>query len=187
MRRSRALMETAAALALVVALAGCGSNNPKPAPAPTKSASTSPSPSGEVAPTMPPEAKGTDEAAAKAFVRHYLTVFSYAARTGDIADMRLLSASECKACSRLISSISHTYGAGGHADGKGYEAPALRLTGQEENVDHIALRGSVIQFTQKFQEAKGAPTKQFPRGEFESVFTLVRVSDAWRMLKWERL
>lgn len=109
-------METAAALALVVALAGCGSNNPKPAPAPTKSASASPSPSREVAPTMPPEAKGTDEAAAKAYVRHFIEVINYAGPSGDTHALRQLYRG-CIECLAISDLIDKTYSAQGHISG----------------------------------------------------------------------
>ncbi len=65
-------------------LAGCQSN-PKPPPL-DDAAASSPPPTASTtkpAPTLPAEAKGTSEAAAKAFVRHYIALINYAMATGD--------------------------------------------------------------------------------------------------------
>src|SRR4051794_19475222 len=119
MRRRTVLV--GAVITLVLVLTGCGSDNPKPSPPASSSASPSASPSA-VAPTMPAEAKGTGPEAAKAFVKHYLNVLGYAARTGEVDELRALAGSDCKSCEGVIAKIDKIYASGGRAVGCGYGA-----------------------------------------------------------------
>ena len=166
---------------LVLVLAGCGSDNPKPAPPASSSASPSASPS-VVAPTMPAEAKGTGPEAAKAFVKHYLATFSYAARTGDVTDLRLRSTEECTSCRDVIEQIQHVYASGGYARGKGYAAGKMRVSSNP-----VSVRTTVIQFPQVSKQTADAKIKKHGRSLLPSIFTLRRDSGTWQVDQWERL
>ncbi len=187
MVRSRALIQIPAACALALSLAGCGAENPKPAPAPTKSASASSSPSGEVAPTLPPEARGTDEAAAKAFVRHYFALLSYAARTGKVTQLKAAASSKCRSCSRVTSKIVQIYNAGGRLTGHGYELRGSPVRQGKSSGDEVTLRVDVMQFRQIEIASAGAQPKTYPPSKLPSLLTLVRSgTDSWVVQKWTR-
>ena len=172
-----------AATPLVLVLAGCGADNPKPAPPETSSASPSPSASPSVvAPTMPAEAKGTGPGAAKAFVKHYLAVFSYAARTGDVSDLQRLSTNECTSCKDVIDQIRRVYAAGGYARGKGYAAGAMTV-----RPNPVSVRTTVIQYPQVSKERADAAVMKHGRSRLPSIFTLTHGSGAWQVDQWERL
>ena len=115
---------------LAVVSTGCQSN-PKPPPletADSSSATPTPSPT-EAAPTMPTEAKGTSEAAAKAFVRHYVDTVNYAMRTGVTADLDRLAAPSCSTCRAIVDRIDEVYSEGGRLEGAGWTIISLRRVG----------------------------------------------------------
>ena len=69
---------------------------------------------------MPAEAKGTSEASAKAFVRHYVEVLNYAGPAGDDQAIRQLSSPKCTACSAIADFIKEVEANHGSIDGKGW-------------------------------------------------------------------
>ena len=98
--RARAVL-TALLLTSALGLAGCSDDDPEPAPAPPSSEPASPSTtaaSGPTPPEMPDAAKGTDAAAAEAFVRFYWDTVNYAQETGDLTGLQSLSSEACDAC-----------------------------------------------------------------------------------------
>jgi hypothetical protein len=113
--------------------AGCQSN---PAPPPLESAADSSTPSptaspAEAAPTLPAEAKGTSEAAARAFVRHYIDALNHAAATGNTSQLAALSDPDCASCTSIRRNIDDIYGADGELRGEGWilvGTRALRIT-----------------------------------------------------------
>ena len=123
-RRRRALA-AALALALAATLSGCQSN-PEPPPLDHAATSASPAPSPTLnAPTLPPEARGTSKAAAKAFVRHWIEVLNYAGPTGDTAALRQLSDEDCAACRAIADFIEQIYGGGGQIRGEGWDVQTV--------------------------------------------------------------
>jgi hypothetical protein len=181
MRRTTALTHLVTCCALAVALSGCGSANPKPAP-PASESVTSASPS-VVAPTMPAAAMGTGPEAAKAFVRHYLATFSYAARTGDVRPLRVLALRSCASCRHVTDQIAKVYGAGGYARGRGYGAGPMHV----EPAVELTIRVTVIQFPQVSKQSATASTVSHGKTLLPSRFTLTRTGDSWRIAGWQRL
>ena len=179
MRRMTVLV--GAVTALVLVLTGCGSDNPKPSRPASSSASPSASPSA-VAPTMPAEAKGTGPEAAKAFVKHYLATFSYAARTGDVTHLRLLSAEQCTSCRDVVEQIQHVYASGGYARGKGYAAGKMRV-----GSNPVSVRTTVVQFPQVSKKTADSKVMKHGRSLLPSIFTLTHASGTWQVDQWERL
>ncbi|ABL83551.1 hypothetical protein Noca_4054 [Nocardioides sp. JS614] len=99
--RSRTVI-AALCVVSVLALGACSGDDPEPRFAPpSSSAPSSPSTtavSGPVEPTMPAAARGSDAAAAEAFVRFYWEMVNYAQATGDVEGLRSLGAEGCNAC-----------------------------------------------------------------------------------------
>ncbi len=120
-------------------LSGCSGDAPEPGPlrsssaSPSSSSPTSPSPRSpsasvsEAAPTLPPEAKGTDEASAEAFVRHWVAVLDYSGPAGDSRALRQLSTPGCVDCDAIADFIDDVAVHNGRIQGKGM-AVARRTT-----------------------------------------------------------
>ncbi len=195
MRRSRVLPRLVASCALVMVLAGCGSRSPKPAPLVAEPASqpssrqasqsaTPQAPASPAAPTMPTAAKGTSEAAAKAFVNHYLDVLSYAARTGDTASMSHLSDPTCYICIVLTSRIENAYATGGLVSGHGYAATHLTVERQPHRPRRSLVHATVmLPQTGRTDHSATAPGRRVARSEFR----LASADGGWRLLDWVRL
>lgn len=117
--RARAVL-TALLVVSALSLAGCSGDEPEPRFAPPSSeAPGSPSTtatSGPAEPQLPEAAKGTDAAAAEAFVKHYWSMVNYAQATGDVDGLRALGL-RCVTCDRGIDSIVEVYEAGGSIRG----------------------------------------------------------------------
>jgi hypothetical protein len=175
-----------APLALGLALVtGCQSN---PAPPPMASTSTAPSLSPTptpAAPTMPPEAKGTSKAAAKAFVRHWIDVLNYAGATGDVAELEQLSLSSCESCSGIVKRIVDTYSDGGRIDGAGWSVLVI------EAVPGQARRRPVLQVgvrlsPQTVWAGEGQERHHYRGGKQPMLFRLARKS-GWRVRQLEKV
>ena len=117
--RSRTVI-TAMSLMSVLALGACSDDDPEPELAPpSSSAPSSPSTtavSGPIEPTMPAAARGTDAAAAEAFVRFYWEMVNYAQATGDVRALTKLS-EDCPACRGGVTFIKQVYARGGRLTG----------------------------------------------------------------------
>ena len=98
----------------MLGVSACSGDDPEPKVAPS-TAPTSPSTtaaSDPIAPTMPPEAKGTDAAAAEAFVRFYWEMVNYAQETGDVDGLQGL-ARKCIGCDAAVKFVVESYSGGG--------------------------------------------------------------------------
>lgn len=114
---------TALALTGVLALSasGCGGDSPSPSPR-TSSAAASPTPtsSGPAAPVLPDIAARHDDVGAKAFVKYWFTVVTYAMHTGDADSIGTVSTNNCQTCANLTKRIRHLRHEGGHVEGGGW-------------------------------------------------------------------
>lgn len=129
---------------------------------------------------MPDAAKGTSDAAAKAFVKHYIAVLNYAGRTGDTAKLRELSSPSCAPCQDIIDSIRDLYAAGGRIEGDDTELHSLSLVpGQSGNMRTVD--GLTTQPRQLIFKTKGAKPEHVGGGkDLLSSYTLEH-RDGWRM------
>lgn len=105
-----------AAAALTLALAGC-SDDPEPKVAdPTPTAPSTTEASGPTPPEMPEAAKGTDAAAAEAFVKFYQQTVNYAQQTGDTDALSKLGL-KCRGCDAGVEFIVDVYDKDGTISG----------------------------------------------------------------------
>ena len=105
----------------VLALAACAGEEPQPKLAPSPSPSAAPSPSSSppepVEPTMPAAARGTDAAAAEAFVKFYWAVVDYAQTTGHLGGLEEMTDATCRACMAGLRALEETFAKGGEVRG----------------------------------------------------------------------
>jgi hypothetical protein len=97
--------------ALTITLSGCTKDDPPP-PDPTSAATTPANPDATL-PPMPAVAQELTPNGAFSFVRHYVSVLSYASQTGDVAELRQLSAPDCGGCMDFVDLYEKTYADGG--------------------------------------------------------------------------
>jgi hypothetical protein len=182
--RSAALLAAFAAGAL--ALAGCQAN---PTPPPLASTSTSPTPSpspATAAPTLPAEAQGTSNAAAKAFVRHYFDTINHAMNTGEVEQFRLLSAENCESCAAIAGNIDATYAAGGEISSRGWSLRSVTVVpGQPAQAPILDL--GVRLTRERVVERAGAEPRTFEGGKQPMTIHLVRQDNEWRVSRLDRV
>lgn len=124
-RRVHTLAATLTVAACVVSGCTDPASKPKPLPSPyasdsaSASASASASPT-DPAPTLPPAANGTSDAAAKAFARHYIDLVNYSARTGETTSLESLGSPSCRSCDAIASNVKRVYGSGGRIESSGW-------------------------------------------------------------------
>jgi len=163
--------------------AGCQSN-PEPPPLETESPSPSASPSAsptEAAPTLPPEAEGTDEAAAKAFVRHYVDVLNYSGPAAETEALRALSTRSCSACIGIADFIDGVAADGGQIEGDGWTIRQLTLVTSDPSNTEIVIDALVEVHPQQVRPSSGADLKEFDGGQRLKTFWLKHRSPGWQV------
>lgn len=170
------------ALALLLGLSACSGEDPEPKVAPPSP--TAPSTTGTSAerpPEMPEAAKGTDAAAAEAFVRFYWEMVNEAQATGDVAALRSF-AENCPTCDGGINSIESIYSDGGLVTGGAGRLSDLQTT----FLDGDQIR-AVVEFTltnsRQIVDYPGA-TKDvtYPAGELAYQAILMHGPRGWRVV-----
>lgn len=129
------------AAALLLPMGACSDGESKAGPPePTATHSPTPSKSPTDGPTLPPEAQGTDEAAAKAFVRFYFELISDAMVTGDTRLLSEFSSTKCGTCGNYVDLIEETYAEGGSYVTRGWTVQAVAAVGSSDNQRQFAVR-----------------------------------------------
>ncbi|MGH3481434.1 MAG: DUF6318 family protein [Nocardioidaceae bacterium] len=177
-----------ACLTGVVAVAGCNSN-PEPAPLATPSEglseSPSPSPSVAVPPTMPPQAKGTSAASAKAFVRYWVETLNYAGPSGDTDQLDLLSDGSCAACTAIIKFIDGVHADGGSIDGKGWTIKQVKVVAFAPT--RMTMVDALVDVQpQSVQRTGGVEPTHFGGGTRLKGFWLVKAGEDWSVSRLEQ-
>lgn len=169
------------ALALgAVVLSGCQAN-PEPPPIDTASSSPSPSPSPtDAAPTLPAEAQGTSEKAAKAFVRHYIDLVNFAMRTGDTSELASLSNEECSTCRAIVARIEEVYENGGRLEGHGWRVRTLTYLATGGKRTALVAAGIRIS-PQMAYVASDSAASHSPASRGNLDFSLSRTPSGWQV------
>jgi hypothetical protein len=166
-------------------LSGCQAN---PAPPPMESTSISPTPSPSptaAAPTLPAEARGTSQAAAKAFVRHYIALMNHAVATGESTALSDANDPECSSCAAVIERVDSVYRAGGSIRSDGWRVTSIRpVPGVPRTRPQFDV--GLTMSPQRVVEHQGAEATTYEGGKLPATFTLVRQGNDWVVLAWER-
>ncbi|GAB3082766.1 DUF6318 family protein [Nocardioides zeae] len=111
-RRGGTLVGLVVGTSLLVACSDAGGEAEGPSSSPSSSSSSvSPGPGGgesssaPVVPVLPEAARGDDDAAALAFVEHWVELVNYAAFSGDVSQIRRVTRAQCEVCESLYSSM----------------------------------------------------------------------------------
>lgn len=126
---------------------------------------------------MPPEAKGTDEAAAKAFARHVVAQLNYSQVTGDTSGLRLLFDRACAGCAGIVEGLDRVYADGGSVKTKGWSISGLQVTRRQRGVLVVA---TVDVAPQIVTAKRGEKPKRFPGAiDTQRRLFLERGKNAW--------
>jgi hypothetical protein len=188
--RADASVGRRAALGLLGLVLTCGSlvgcqSNPEPPPIEAASSSPSPSPSPtEAPPTLPAEANGTSEAAAKAFVRHYINVLNYAGPAGDADAVRDLSDESCAACSAIADFIQEVEEDGGAIEGDGWRVQGLRVVSATRAETVVDVETLVAE--QRVRTSRDAKERTFTGGNRLKTFWLAFDGSTWTVTRLDQ-
>jgi hypothetical protein len=190
--RADASVGRRAALGLLGLVLTCGSlvgcqSNPEPPPIEAASSSPSPSPSpADAPPTLPAEANGTSEAAAKAFVRHYIELVNYAMRTGDTGDLSSLSDPACGSCAEVVQNVDELYTDGGHLEGDGWEVKAIEAFPQGGPRTYT-VQAAVLVSPQKRVSQPGERPERFQGGRKAMTLSIgPSAGGGWLVMSWSQ-
>ncbi|WP_225915221.1 DUF6318 family protein [Nocardioides jiangsuensis] len=168
-------------------LAGCTSN-PEPSPLPEPSESVgSPSPSSSptvAAPSLPPEAKGTTEASAKAFVGHYVEAVNFGMQTGDTSALARLASDDCKTCDAIEQRIEEVYESGGRLAGAGWSIQSVNSLSTGD-IRQPLLAVSIDIAAQTMYADSTSPPSQSPASQGNLDFHLRRSDQTWQVHRLE--
>lgn len=175
-----------AAVALTLGLAGCSSDDPEPRVAPPSP--TSPSTTGtsaETPPQMPDAAKGTDAAAAEAFVEFYWETVDYAQRTGDLDPLRQVSSEDCLACRSGIQRLEEIFAKDGVISGGTSRVARPKTVFVEGNAGLDAVVEFDLSSTRQRIDYPAGETDEAYRGGTSAMRArLQRDGIGWIMLFW---
>jgi hypothetical protein len=169
-------------LMVCLTLAGCQANpEPAPLPSPEPAPSASPSPTA-AAPTLPPDARGTSMASAKAFVRHYVALVNHAMVTGDTQGVRKLALVDCSSCANIANRLDDIYRAGGSIESEGWRIHSLTPVANQR-ATHPALQMGMALSSQRVREREGAKVRAFDGGRQPMTIFLERRGGSWRVAR----
>jgi len=192
--RSRTVITVMSLMSLmsVLALGACSGSDPKPKladPSPSSSAPSSPSTtavSGPIEPTMPAAARGTDAAAAEAFVKFYWEMADYAQATGDLDGLRALGTDACRACQTVLDYLAGIYDHGGSVTGGETTVTGTVATGVDGGPGaSYAVRGTVANTRQVIDDPRKRKEQVFPAARVRFQFIAEHRVGGWQIAFWE--
>lgn len=186
MTGSRAVI---ASVVLVLGLAGCSSDDPEPnvaPPSPTVPSTTGTS--AETPPEMPDAAKGTDAAAAEAFVEFYWDTVNYAQRTGDLSSLREISAEECIACQAGLDYLADVFAKDGSiTGGVGRVSDATAAFATNDGVTYAVVDFALTTDRQTVDLPGVRDDETYKGGRSDVRARLAPAATGWVMNYWDEL
>jgi len=127
---------------------------------------------------MPPEAKGTSEKSAKAFVRYYIDVLNFAGPAGDARELSKLSDESCAACFAVIDLIEDVHSNGGYIRGDGWTVEAID-TVSNSYPGRLVLDARVRVQPQEIRTSQDGEATSFEGGRRLKTFWLTQDEGTW--------
>jgi len=175
-------LAAALAAALALSLAACSEGDAEPNFAPSESGSPS---TPETSPTEPrtkaPWEKNT-RAGAVAFVKHWVAVFSEAQQTGDVSEMRAISASNCVSCTNLARHVEAVYSVGGFYESQGWRVQRTtigRQIGLPTNVTKMLVK--ILRTPERWKEDATSAVSRNPASTADYEVRAEWVDGAWAL------
>jgi hypothetical protein len=173
----------------VLALGACSDDDPEPkiAPTPSSAAPTSPSTtpaSGPTEPTMPPEAEGTDAAAAEAFVRFYWATADYAQATADVEGLRSISDPGCQACQQALDFLDSVDRRDGVIRGGQTDLSAISSAPVGDDGNRRVVRFDLTSAEQTVDFPGSSDDEHYPAGTVEAEAILHASKNGWTIEYW---
>jgi hypothetical protein len=171
-------------------LVGACQANPEPSPfagpESTAPAATPPSASPTATPPeLPRAATGTDRAAAKAFVRHYIDLVNHAMATGDVAPVVEASGQACESCEAVVDRVQEVYEQGGSIESQGWKITVISPVPGQPKLSPMFDLGLRLTPQRVFVDATAEP-RRFDGGKLPATFLLTRHDGGWVVKEWER-
>jgi hypothetical protein len=171
-------------------LVGACQANPEPSPfaGPESTAPVATPPSASptaTPPELPRAATGTDRAAAKAFVRHWVEVLNYAGPATDGDPLRELSARSCAACHAIADFLDDVEAAGGAIEGRGWRIKKIKVISARPG-EPVVLDVLTRVHPQTVTTAAGRPPETFGGGKRLKTFWVDREGGAWQVTRLDQ-
>lgn len=170
-----------AIIGIVLISAWLSACSPEPTPIEPKteppSASTRPSPKPKV-PVMPAIARRHDATGAANFVLYWVRVSNYAAKTGDTARLREISAPDCEGCNRYIDLYEKTYAAGGYFKGSDWKLSAIS---SEDSGSETLIRAHVDAPDGQFRNSRRDRTRRGNSEDSDLAFFVEPHDHQWEL------
>ena len=174
----------AAALCVpLFALAGCSDEKSQAQPKEPSTGAQPSESSSETGPSIPPEAMGSDEASAKAFLRYFVETINHAEQSGDFTPLRAASDSRCKSCSGIIKTVEDLYAEGGHLESNGWTVSGLTAY-PDNSAESPVIAARVRISSQRAYSADGS-IRHFEGGMQSADFQLNWRDGRWTVRKFE--
>ncbi|WP_460829370.1 DUF6318 family protein [Nocardioides hungaricus] len=177
-----------AAVVLVLGLAAC-SGDPEPRvapPSPTVPSTTRASV--QTPPEMPAAAKGTDAAAAEAFVRFYWETVNYAQETGDLSSLREISAKTCIACQAGLDYLEDVFAKDGAiSGGRGRVGNPETAFATDGGVTYAVVDFDLRMTRQRVDLPGSGDDEVYAGGTSEVRARLAPTASGWVMDYWDKL
>jgi hypothetical protein len=136
------------------------------------------------APTLPAKAKGTSEAAAKAFVRHWINVLNHAGPSGNHTALRNLSTEQCAACTAIADFIRDVHADGGKIEGEGWLPQRIQVVTSGDG-DVVVDVWTLVQ-DQTVQPSAASTLEVFSGGRRLKTFWLQPYDSTWRVARLDQ-
>jgi hypothetical protein len=173
---------------LVVALVtGCSATGPEPNPSPTPAVESSepsatPTPDASPAPVRPPEMDSADEAGAVAAAGYFLELFSYALRSGDLAEWNRVSADGCAFCASVGDDVKAVYGSGGSYTGGALTVDRVELVNFDENLGGYAIGIEYAMGTGEELDGSGAGIRDIAAERHYGIVDVLYAPGGWLLV-----
>ena len=172
----------------VLALAACAGEEPQPKLAPSPSPSAAPSPSSSppepVEPTMPAAARGTDAAAAEAFVKFYWEMADYAQATGDLEGLRGMGHDHCSACQQALDFLESVAARNGRIRGGETTVAVVTSAPVGDTGERRVVRFDLTSTRQVVDLPGQAHDEVYPAGTVKAEAIVRSTPDGWLIEYW---
>ena len=160
----------------LLGLAGCADAEPIEA-APSASATLEDS----AASASPSAPESPEPETAKQFIRRWPLIETEMINTGETAEYRAISGSQCTACTRLAERVDDIYQRGGYAQTSGWQIDSIARAPSADRTERVFVVRTTAATTE-FRNSAGAELKTLPGGAITHQITIGK-SEEWLIVE----